>query len=100
MSKFFSLFNLQNFHSQSFNFEDMSQASQEDNDGGDLLSPESPMTPDGMILARMPWHPGKTTACEQENLICIFNPLPGLIGNWNTVKSVSCSMLNGDEVCM
>ncbi|CCD65627.1 Potassium voltage-gated channel subfamily KQT member 5 [Caenorhabditis elegans] len=56
----------------------MSQASQEDNDGGDLLSPESPMTPDGMILARMPWH-------------------PGLIGNWNTVKSVSCSMLNGDE---
>ncbi|ULT82833.1 hypothetical protein L5515_018081 [Caenorhabditis briggsae] len=56
----------------------MSQASGEDNDYADPVSPESPMTPDGMILARMPWH-------------------PGLEGNWNTVKSVSTAMLNGDE---
>ncbi|PIC18810.1 hypothetical protein B9Z55_024571 [Caenorhabditis nigoni] len=56
----------------------MSQASGEDNDYADPMSPESPMTPDGMILARMPWH-------------------PGLEGNWNTVKSVSTAMLNGDE---
>ncbi|EFO82364.1 CRE-KQT-1 protein [Caenorhabditis remanei] len=56
----------------------MSQASEEDNDCADLMSPESPMTPDGMILARMPWH-------------------PGLVGNWNTAKSVSSAMLNGEE---
>ncbi|CAI2357284.1 unnamed protein product [Caenorhabditis sp. 36 PRJEB53466] len=57
----------------------MSQASEEDNNAAEAISPESPLTPDGMILARMPWH-------------------PGLIGNWNSVKSVSCAMLNNEEI--
>ncbi|EGT43060.1 hypothetical protein CAEBREN_25833 [Caenorhabditis brenneri] len=56
----------------------MSQASGEDNGAGDPMSPESPITPDGMCFARMPWH-------------------PGLVGTWNTAKSVSCAVLNEDE---